>query len=128
MANLSLMKRCRSVKYVWKTSKQTFLTISNNFEGVSSVKGAQNSSKYVKNRYFRYIGKNSDFWRILSYFGPFSTRNRPKVVGNCQKCLFWCFLNIFDKKFRKNLKISNKTGKYPKKGVQVGGFSGRVNY
>ena len=38
-----------------KNTKQTFKTIPDNFECVSSGKGAQNSSKYVKIAIFTYI-------------------------------------------------------------------------
>ena len=58
MARINPIKLCKSVKYVWKTSKPTFLTIPDKFEGVSSGKGAQNSSKYSEVGQTNGISKN----------------------------------------------------------------------
>ena len=56
-------------------------------------KTAQNTSKIA---IFAHIAKISIFDVFWAVLGPFSTKTALKVVGNCQKYLFWCFSNIFD--------------------------------
>ena len=74
-------------KHFWQ-----FPTTLRRFLVEKGLKIAQNMPKITIFAYIAKISIFDVFWAIL---GPFYTRNALKVVGNCQKCLFWCFSNIF---------------------------------